>query len=105
MYAPVSRAAVHRRIKDGKLTAFFFYVTTPKRNWFRTTRIQRESHYGYIPVSECREWKKELEERAINKGLISREDLEGEKPYWDARFLEWNSKFIKEQEQKKVMGQ
>ena len=26
MYAPVSRAAVHNRMKEGKLTAFCFYV-------------------------------------------------------------------------------
>lgn len=101
MYAPVSRAAVHRRIKDGKLTAFFFYVTTPKRNWFGHTKIQRELHYGYIPVCECRTWKKELEERAISKGLISREELEGEKPDWDGWFLEWNSKFVKERERRR----
>jgi len=27
MFVPVQRAAVHKRIKEGKLTAFFFYIT------------------------------------------------------------------------------
>jgi hypothetical protein len=26
MFVPVQRAAVHKRIKEGKLTAFFFYI-------------------------------------------------------------------------------
>jgi hypothetical protein len=53
-------------------------------------------YYGYIPVSECRAWKKELEERAISKGLLSRKELEGEKPDWEGWFLEWNSKWSQE---------
>ncbi len=96
MYAPVSRASVHQRIKDGKLTAFFLYVTTAKRNWFGQTRVKREMPYGFIPVVECKAWKAELEERAKKKGLVTREDLEGEKPDWDGWFLEWNSRFVRE---------
>jgi hypothetical protein len=30
MFVPVQRAAVHKRIKEGKLTAFFFYITRLK---------------------------------------------------------------------------
>ncbi len=33
MYCPVSRAAVHKWLKEGKLTGFFL-PTTPKRNLF-----------------------------------------------------------------------
>lgn len=90
MFAPVSRAAVHKRIKDGKLTAFFFYPTTEKRSFFGQTKTKRKSPYGYIVVDELKLWGKELKERAIRQGAISREELEGEKPDWLGEFYEWN---------------
>lgn len=96
MYAPVSRAAVHLRIKLGKMTAFAFYMTTPKRKWFGKPEVKRELGIFYVPVSECRAWKAELEERAIEKGKLTREELEGETPDWHGWFMEWNSEFVKE---------
>jgi hypothetical protein len=40
--------------------------------------------------------KKELEERAVKKRLVTREEVEGEKPDWQGWFWEWNSKCVKE---------
>jgi hypothetical protein len=58
-------------------------------------------HYGLVPVSECRAWKKELEERAVQKGLVTREELEAEKPHWHGWFLDWNSELARERRGKR----
>jgi hypothetical protein len=60
MFVPVSRAAVHHRLKKGLLTAFSFYVTEDEKSFFGTTRKRKERPYVYIPVSECRAWAEEL---------------------------------------------
>jgi len=99
--AGVSRAAVHERLKQGKLTGFFYYSTKARRFLFGSPKVKRQLQLGYIPVSECQAWRKELEERAVRQGLITREELEGAKPDWSNWFLEWNSSFAKEQEKKK----
>lgn len=95
MYAPVSRAAVHMRIRLGKMTAFAFYTTTNKRSWFGKSEVKRELDYIYVPVEECRAWKAELEKRAIEKGVLTQEELEGETPDWHDWFMDWNSDFVK----------
>ena len=96
----VSRAAVHQRLKEGNLTGFFFYSTHGRRTLFGGKKRQpkRIARVGFIPVSECIAWRKELEERAIERGLITDEELEGRRPDWQAAFLEWNSKFAKERQ-------
>jgi hypothetical protein len=86
--AGVSRAAVHDRLKQGKLTGFFFYSTKPRRFLFGKLPPKRELMIGYIPVSEATAWRKEIEERAIRKGLVTRQELDGAKPDWSAWFLE-----------------
>jgi hypothetical protein len=100
MYAPVSRAAVHKRLKEGKLTGFFFHITHRKRNFFGVDLSTRELALGYIPVSECKAWKTELEQRAIEQGVITDEELAGDKPDWHGDFLRWNSRWTREQAQK-----
>ncbi len=82
MFAPVSRAAVHKRLKEGKLTCFLYHNSHRKRGLFGGKREIRESDMAYIPVSECKAWGKEIMERAIEKGLVTREELEGDKPDW-----------------------
>lgn len=105
MFAPVSRAAVHRRLKDGKLTGFFFYISEPYRNWFGTQKIERKLHYAYIPVCECEAWGRELQGRAVEKGLITQDELERRKPDWSGQFLEdWDSKFARERTGRKIIG-
>jgi hypothetical protein len=63
MFAPVTRAAVHKRLKEGRLTAFFFTVTEIKKTIFGQKRKVRETPYGLIPVDECKAWARELEDR------------------------------------------
>ena len=44
MFVPVQRAAVHKRIKEGKLTAFFFYITRIEDTFFaQQTQSQNAS--------------------------------------------------------------
>ena len=93
MFAPVSRAAVHKRVKEGKLTAFCFYQTSTSKGLFGKQRKARQSPLVYIPVCELKLWAEELQERMIRLGRITREEIEGDKPDWQGRFWEWESKW------------
>lgn len=93
MFAPVSRAAVHNRLKEGKLTAFCFHVSATRTSIFGKQRKTRNSPYVYIPSSELKAWAVELEERIIRLGRITPEELEGRKPDWSGEFFEWQSKW------------
>jgi hypothetical protein len=92
MYCPVSRAAVYKRIHEGKLSIFLFHVTHRTTTLFGKNKIVRDSPYGYIPVSEARAWREELEKRALERGAITEEELEGAKPDWHGEFLQWRNK-------------
>lgn len=92
MICPVSRAAVHKRIKEGRLSIFLFHVTYRKTTLFGENKILKQEPYGYIPVSECRAWREELEARAISQGKITLEELEGAKPDWNGSFMKWRNK-------------
>lgn len=63
MFVPASRAAVHKRMKEGRLTAFCFHVVHHEKTFFGNVRKAKASPYVYIPVSECKAWAKELEEK------------------------------------------
>lgn len=91
MYCPVSRAAVYKRVKEGKLSMFLFHVTCRKTTLFGKNKILRDSPYGYIPVRELKAWRDELERRAVEQGNITEEELEGAKPDWNGEFLEWRN--------------
>lgn len=92
MYCPVSRAAVYKRIKEGKLSIFLFHVTCRTTTLFGKNKILRDNPYGYVPASEARAWRQELEERAISQGTITEEELEGARPDWSGEFLQWRNK-------------
>jgi len=98
--AHVSRAAVHKRIKEGKLTAFAFHVKERRLALFGKTKEIRKSPQVYVSVSEAKAWGEELEERAVRLGYISRQDLEGAKPDWHGKFWQWRSKFMRSQYRK-----
>jgi hypothetical protein len=93
--AGVSRASVHDRLKQGKLTGFFFYSNKPRRLLFGKLPPQRKLMVGYIPVSEASAWRKEIEGRALKQGIVTREALDEDKAGWSDWFLEWNSSFAK----------
>jgi hypothetical protein len=92
MYCPVSRAAVYKRIKEGKLSIFLFHVTSRTTTLFGKNKILRGNPYGYVPASEARAWREELEERALSQGTITEEELEGARPDWSGDFLQWREK-------------
>jgi len=92
VYCQVSRAAVYKRIKEGKLSIFLFHVTSRKTTLFGKTKTLRDNPYGYIPVSEARAWREELERRAINQGILTEAELEGARPDWVGEFLQWREK-------------
>lgn len=92
MYCPVSRAAVYKRVKEGKLSMFLFHVTHRKTTLFGKNKILRDTPYAYIPVSEAKAWREELEQRALSRGFLTEEELEGAKPDWNGNFLEWKNK-------------
>ncbi len=92
MFAPVSRSGVHKRIREGRLTAFAFHVTETKRGLFGGYKTKREIPYVYIPASECRAWAAEVKERMIRLGRATEEEmgdpLEGATEFW-----EWDAKW------------
>ncbi len=92
MFCPVTRAAVHKRIKEGRLSAFCFTTTEMKTNWFGKKRVHRESPYILVPVSEAKAWKEELAKEAVKRGYVDQEELEGSEPDWHGEFLEWKKK-------------
>lgn len=96
MYAPVSRAAVHKRTKEGNLTAFCYHVTSTRIGLFGKPRTARQTPYVYIPVSELKVWANELYSRIARLGRTSLEELEERKPDWIGEFWEWESKWRKE---------
>ncbi|QYY35259.1 hypothetical protein [Ruficoccus sp. ZRK36] len=89
MYCPVTRAAVHKKIKEGTLTIFLFHTTHQATNLWGKKKTYRDSPYGYVPVIEAQQWRRDIEDRAIIKGTVTREELEGAHPDWRGDFLEW----------------
>src|SRR5271154_3924650 len=63
MFVPVQRAAVHKRIKEGKLTAFFFYITHVESTFFGTKRKVKLRPYILLSMSECKAWVVEMKRR------------------------------------------
>lgn len=82
MYAPVTRAAVHKRLKMGKMTAFLFHITRRETTFFGKEKKLKAQPYIYIPLDECKAWAAELKERldrlgAQHEAQDSEEDREG----------------------------
>jgi hypothetical protein len=63
MFVPVSRAGVHKRIREGKLTAFFFHITEDETTLFGAKRKAKERPFILVSVSECKAWAEELKRR------------------------------------------
>ncbi len=82
MYCPVTRAGVYKRIQEGRLSMFLFHVTHRKTTFWGGKKIVRESPYAYIPVSEVRAWRAELEERAVSQGIVTQKQIDKARPSW-----------------------
>lgn len=57
MYAGVSRAGVHKRMREGRITAFLFHVVEGVGRWTKREMLKNAGiPYIYIPGSEMRAW-------------------------------------------------
>jgi hypothetical protein len=72
MFVPVSRAAVHKRLHEGRLTGFAFHVTSQGKSLWGKPRKIKERPYLVLSVSECQAWAKELKRKA---GLAEEAEL------------------------------
>jgi hypothetical protein len=68
-YCRVSRAGVHKRMKEGRLTAFLFYIV--KESKFIRKKVLDEGGRPYIdiPSSECKAWAEDIIERRNKVGV------------------------------------
>jgi hypothetical protein len=87
MFVPVTRAAIHERIDRGRLSLFEFDVVTRRTNLFGMSKAVQERPYTFVPVSECRQWREEIEQRAIARGMKP-EEITKAKPDWLENFVE-----------------
>ena len=63
LFVPASRASVYKRIRDGKLTAFFFYVTREETRMFGAKRQAKDRPFIVVSISECKAWAEEMKRR------------------------------------------
>lgn len=92
IYAGVSRAGVHKAMKDGRLTAFLFHFIAPG-----VLRENAQAPYIHIPVFELESWAMALKKEADREAV--KRDIYGEGDH-DGRFLEapksWRKSVSKE---------
>ncbi|MBK1829708.1 hypothetical protein JIN77_03145 [Verrucomicrobiaceae bacterium R5-34] len=89
MYVPVSRTAISKRIKEARFTVFNFHAKPAEKGLFKGKKEKRETPYVYVPVSECKAWRSEIEAKLIRTGQATIEDMDNEKPEWYEGF--WDS--------------
>jgi len=63
MYVPVTRAAVSKRLKEGRLTGFAFYITSQEKSFLGKIRKIKQRPYMVLSVSECKAWAEEMKRR------------------------------------------
>ena len=103
MFAPVSRAAVHKALKEGRLTGFAFHEVEDRKTIFGGTRAKRKGPYIYIPVAECMAWGEQLTKQAASRG-ISMEELEGPNPDFHGSDLRLGPKQFRKSPPRKGRG-
>ena len=99
MFVPVSRAAVHKRMQEGRLTALFFHVVHDEKTFFGNVRKAKASPFVYIPVSECKAWAKEIEEKrgpveTIDASHASQEFIEKDPEDRKNRKVRYTEKYL-----------
>ena len=72
MFVPVSRAAVHKRLREGRLTGFAFHVTSQGKSLWGKPRKMKSRPYLVVSVSECKAWAKDLKRKV---GLAAEAEL------------------------------
>lgn len=89
MYVPVSRTAIHKRIKAGDLTTFHFHSRPASKGVFANKKEARETPYVYVPISECKNWAREIRAKMIRLEHFTLKDLNEETPDWHVPFYHW----------------
>lgn len=85
MYARVSRAGVHKRMKEGRITAFLFHVVKGHTRWTRREILANSGMpYIYIPGQECKAWAELL---GTKDKMTQLKECEGDGDM-DGRFLQ-----------------
>jgi hypothetical protein len=80
-FVGVTRAAVHKRAKAGKLTVFTFIFTEPEKELVRKGRMRAISRCDFAVMSECEAWGHSLSDQYAARyrkmgARLSREDQE-----------------------------
>jgi hypothetical protein len=100
MFVPsVSRSAVHKRMKEGRLTALCFHVVHDEKTFFGNVRKAKATPFVYIPVSECKAWARELEGKRggvemVEPGDASQEFLEKDPEDHKSRKVRYTEKYF-----------
>ncbi len=89
--AGVTRAAVHKRMKAGKLTAFLYHTSIGKNSGRRITP------FCHIPCDEVKAWREEIIERAESK----LEAFNVTKKDYDVGFMQKNIREVKKELKKR----
>ena len=63
MFCNVSRAAAHKKMHNGGITAFCFHVTKTERTLFGEKSYIGKTPYILIPIYDLKQWEEELFER------------------------------------------
>jgi hypothetical protein len=63
LFVPITRAGVHKRIRDGKLTAFVFYITRREVSFLGVKRKAKQRPYILLSLSECKAWAAEMKRK------------------------------------------
>jgi hypothetical protein len=77
-FVGVTRAAVHKRAKAGKLTVFSFVMMEPAKEFVGTARMHARSRYDYASVTECEGWQDLLDRQY----QLEIERKGGNEAYW-----------------------
>ncbi len=99
MYVEVSRAGVHKRMKEGRLSAFLFHVIE-KTTRFGSREVLRSGGRPYvdIPLSECFAWHEQLQKLPKAK---QREEARGDGDYYGGELLDREGRKIPRKKPKK----
>ena len=74
-YVGVTRAAIHKRIKAGNLTAFVFCLVGKPFTVFGAKYAITRQEFAYVLRSECDAWQKQLLERRDRRAEEEDDDL------------------------------
>jgi hypothetical protein len=86
MYVPVSRTAVHSRIKRGDLTTFYFHSKPATEGLFLGKKEPRESPFVFVTSRECEFWAHEIRAKKARLGQISLPEFGDRGPDWYEAF-------------------